>query len=386
MGRILFALAAGLATLAACDRKTGGLAAQPDAAVDADGILIGEVGSLTGAEASFGISARNGIELAIAQANAEGGVKGKKIAVRVYDDQSKPEEAANAATRLITQDRVKLILGEEASSNSLAMARKAQPAQVPMISPTSTNPKVTQVGDYIFRVCFIDPFQGLVMAKFAREHLKANTAAVLEDQKSDYSLGLTEYFTRAFRQMGGTIVAVEAYAKGDTDFRSQLTAIKGRKPDAIYIPGYYTDAGIIARQTRQLGIKATLLGGDGWRSDKLFELGGRALEGSYFSDHYSPDNPAPKVQKFLADYKAAYRTVPDSPAALGYDAAQVAIAAMRRAPDLSGPSIRLAISQTKDFEGVGGKITLDENRNAVKPAVVLQVRDGQLQYVTSVSP
>src|SRR6266849_5551138 len=190
MGRILFALAAALVTLAACDRKTSRPAAQPDAAVGADGILIGEVGSLTGAEASFGISARNGIELAIAEANAEGGVKGKKIAVRVYDDQSKPEEAANAATRLITQDRVKLILGEEASSNSLAMARKAQPAQVPMISPTSTNPKVTQVGDYIFRVCFIDPFQGLVMAKFAREHLKINTAAVLEDQKSDYSLGL----------------------------------------------------------------------------------------------------------------------------------------------------------------------------------------------------
>src|SRR5262249_9296453 len=298
----------------------------------------------------------------------------------------KPEEAANAATRLITQDRVKLILGEEASSNSLAMARKAQPAQVPMISPTSTNPKVTQVGDYIFRVCFIDPFQGLAMAKFAREDLKINTAAVLEDQKSDYSVGLTEYFTRTFRQLGGRVVAVEAYAKGDTDFRSQLTAIKRHKPDAIFIPGYYNDAGVIARQARELGIKATLLGGDGWRSDKLFELGGSAMEGSYFSDHYSPDNPAPQVQKILADYKAAYGAVPDSPAALGYDAARVAVAAMRRAPELSGPSIRDAISQTKDFEGVGGKITLDENRNAVKPAVVLQVRGGQLHYVTSVSP
>jgi branched-chain amino acid transport system substrate-binding protein len=281
---------------------------------------------------------------------------------------------------------VKLILGEEASSNSLAMAHKAQPARVPMISPTSTNPKVTEVGDYIFRVCFIDPFQGLVMAKFAREKLQIPTAAVLKDQKSDYSLGLTDYFTRAFTEMGGKIVAVEAYAKGDTDFRSQLTAIKRRKPAAIYIPGYYTDAGVIARQARELGIKATLLGGDGWRSDKLFELGGSSIDGSYFSDHYSPDNPAPQVQKFLADYRAAYGVVPDSVAALGYDAARVAIAAMRGAADLSGPSIRDAIARTKDFEGVGGKITLDKNRNAIKPAVVLQVNRGQLQYITSISP
>jgi branched-chain amino acid transport system substrate-binding protein len=353
---------------------------------DGDTILIGEVGSLTGPEASFGISTRNGIDLAVGQANAQGGVKGKKIVVRVYDDQSKPEEAANAATRLISQDGVKVILGEVASTNSLAMAQKAQPAQVPMISPSSTNPKVTLVGNYIFRVCFIDPFQGFVMAKFARENLKILKAAVLKDQKSDYSLGLTEFFTRKFTEMGGKIVTTEAYAKGDTDFRSQLTAIKGTKPEAIYIPGYYTDVGVIARQARELGIKVPLLGGDGWQSVKLFELGGSAISGSYFSDHYSPDNPAPQVQKFIADYKAAFGTVPDSLAGLGYDAANVALAAMRRAANLSNSAIRDAIAQTKDFPGVAGTISLDENRNAVKPAVVLQVAGDKLKYITTISP
>jgi branched-chain amino acid transport system substrate-binding protein len=357
-------------------------------AADGDVVLLGEVGSLTGAEASFGISTRNGIELAINQANASGGVKGKRIAVRVYDDQSKPEEAANAATRLINQDHVKVILGEVASTNSLAMAQKAQPAGVPMISPSSTNPKVTLVGNYIFRVCFIDPFQGFVMARFAHENLKATRVAVLKDQKSDYSLGLTEYFTRKFTEMGGKILATEAYAKGDTDFRSQLTAIKSLKPDAIYVPGYYNDVGIVARQARELGIpkKTPLLGGDGWRSEKLFELGGRSIDGSYFSDHYSPDNPSPTVQKFIAEYKLAYGSVPDSLAGLGYDAARVAIAAMKKAPDLTGPSIRDAIAQTKDFPGVAGTITLDENRNAVKPAVVLEVEDGKLKYITTISP
>jgi branched-chain amino acid transport system substrate-binding protein len=351
-----------------------------------DPILIGEVGSLTGSEATFGISARNGIQLAIEQANAEGGVRGRKIAVRVYDDRGKPEEAANATIRLISQDHVKVILGEEASSNSLAMAQKAQAARVPMISPSSTNPKVTQVGDYIFRASFIDPFQGLVMARFARENLKVNSVAVLEDQKSDYSLGLTEYFKRRFTEMGGKIVDIEAYAKGDTDFRSQLTAIKGHRPDAIFIPGYYTDVGIIARQARELGIKSTLLGSDGWSSDKLFELGGTALDGSYFSDHYSPENPAPQVQKFVAQYKAAYGISPDTVAGLGYDAARVAIAAMRRAKDLSGPAIRDAIAETKDFPGAAGNLTLNENRDAVKPAVVLQVDRGRLKYITSVPP
>lgn len=355
-------------------------------AADDSVILIGEVGSLTGAEATFGISTRNGIELALDEVNAAGGVKGKKVAVRVYDDQGKPEEAASAVTRLIAQDKVKVILGEVASSNSLAMAPKAQASQVPMITPSSTNPKVTAVGDYIFRVCFIDPFQGLVMAKFARENIKVSNVAILKDQKSDYSLGLADVFRTKFAEMGGKIVGEEAYSKGDSDFRSQLTVLKSKKPEAIFIPGYYSDVGVIARQARELGIKAPLLGGDGWESEKLAELGGSAIEGSYYSNHYSTEDPSPHVQKFMQAYKAKFGSEPDSLAALGYDSAMVAINAMKIAPDLSGPALRAAIAQTKDFQGVAGKITLDENRNAVKPAVVLQMVDGKPKYVATVNP
>ncbi|HEY1419017.1 MAG TPA: ABC transporter substrate-binding protein [Myxococcaceae bacterium] len=379
--------------LVGCEKKasapaapSGSTASGGTPGVTADTILIGEVGSLTGSEATFGISTRNAIELAINQVNAAGGVKGKKIEVRVYDNQSKPEEAANAANRLINQDNVLLILGEVASSNSIAMANKAQPAKVPMISNASTNPKVTEIGDYIFRVCFIDPFQGYVMAKFAHDHLKLNKVAVLRDLGSDYSQGLADVFERKFTEMGGKIVAGETYTKGSTDFRSQLTAIKRASPEAIYIPGYYNDIGLIARQARELGITAKLMGGDGWDSQKLFELGGAAVEGSYFSNHYSPDDPNPRIQKFIAAYKAAYGSVPDALAALGYDAAMVAVDAIKRAPSFDRAAIRDAIAQTKNFHGVTGSITLDEKRNATKPAVVLEVGKGQTKYVDTIAP
>jgi branched-chain amino acid transport system substrate-binding protein len=364
----------------------------PTNVASSDVILLGEVGSLTGSEATFGISTQRGIQMAIDEVNAAGGVKladgtQKKLDVRVYDDQGKPEEAANAVTRLITQDKVKVILGEVASSNSLAMAPKAQAAQVPMITPSSTNPKVTEVGDYIFRVCFIDPFQGKVMAKFASETLKVKNVAILKDNKSDYSLGLSSVFAEEFPKAGGKIVGEEAYSKGDTDFRGQLTAIKGKKPDAIYVPGYYTDVGVIARQARELGIKAPLMGGDGWESEKLFELGGSAIEGSYFSNHYSSEDPSARVQDFIKSYKAKFSgSMPDSLAALGYDAAMVAIQAMSRAKDLSGPAIKDEIAKTKDHPGVAGTITLDDKRNATKPAVVLQVKDGKTAYVATVNP
>ena len=390
--RTLLAATTAVAFLAfGCEKKSAAPAAAPQAAPApaapaGDTILIGEVFSLTGGEASFGISSRNGIEMAVKAANAAGGVKGKKLETRVYDDQSKPEEAANATTRLVNQDHVALILGEVASTHSIAMANVAQPAHVPMITPTSTNPKVTQIGDYIFRVCFIDPFQGFVMAKFARENLKLNKVAVLRDLKSDYSTGLTDVFTRKFTEMGGKIVSVETYNKGDSDFRGQLTAIKHAAPDAIYVPGYYNEVGVIARQAKELGLAVPLLGGDGWDSEKLFELGGSAMEGHYFSNHYSPEDPSPRVQSFVAAYKAAYGAVPDSLATLAYDAAGVAIAALKRAPDLSAKSIRDAIAETKDFPGVAGNITLDENRNAVKPAVVLKATHGKVEYVTTITP
>ena len=359
------------------------VAAQP---ADDGEILIGEVGSMSGSEAAFGQSTHNGIQLAVDEANAAGGVKGKKLKVRTYDDQSKPEEAAAATTRLITQDKVKVILGEVASSNSLAMAPLAQEARIPMITPSSTNPAVTEKGDYIFRVCFIDPFQGYVMAKFARETLKMNKAAILKDVKSAYSVGLTEVFERKFTELGGKIVAIESYSKGDTDFRAQLTSLKKLKPEGVYIPGYYNDVGPIARQAKELGLKVVLMGGDGWDSEKLFELGGPAVEGAYVSNHYSAEDPSPNVQNFIKKYQAAHNTTPDSLAALGYDAAKVAIDAMQRAEDLSGPKLRDAIAQTKDFPGVAGNITLNEKRDAVKPSVVLQVKDGKFKYVSTVTP
>lgn len=363
---------------------TGGTATPTP--TDSNTIVIGEVGSLTGAQATFGTSTRNGIDLAIEQVNAAGGVNGKKLEVRVYDDQGKPDEAANATVRLITQDKVKVILGEVASTNSLAMAEKAQASQVPMITPSSTNETVTAKGDYIFRVCFIDPFQGFAMAKFARDTLKLNNVAVLEDNKSAYSLGLSDSFTRQFTEMGGKIVGKETFSQGDTDFRAQLTAIKKLKPDGVYVPGYYTDVGLIARQARELGIKATMLGGDGWESEKLFELGGSAVNGSYYTNHYSPDTPNPATQKFIAAYKAKYGSVPDSLAALGYDAAMVAVDAMKRAKSLNGPDLRDAIAQTKNFEGAAGTINLNDKRDAVKPAVVLKVEDGKTTFAASVSP
>ncbi|MFT3840568.1 MAG: ABC transporter substrate-binding protein [Myxococcaceae bacterium] len=351
-----------------------------------DVILIGEVGSVTGPQAAFGISTRNGVELAVEEANGAGGVKGKKLAVRLYDDQSKPEEAAGATTRLINQDHVAVIIGEVASSNSLAMAPLAQGAQVPMITPSSTNPKVTEIGDYIFRVCFIDPFQGYVMAKYAKEDLKLSNVAILKDVKSAYSEGLADVFSRKFTELGGKIVGTEAFAQGDSDFRAQLTALKKLKPDGLYVPAYYNDVGVIARQAKELGLKSVMMGGDGWDSDKVFELGGSAVDGAYFSDHYSPEDPSPTVQNFITRYKAKYQIVPDSMAALGYDAARVAIEAMKRAPDLKGPALRDEIAKTKDFPGVAGTITMNEKRDAVKPAVVLTIKDGKFAYVSTVKP
>ncbi len=395
-------LLAAVATLAVfsvgCEKKTDANTKPPEPrpadakpvvdakAADSDTILLGEVGSLTGSEAAFGISTRNGIELALEEVNATGGVKGKKVAVRVYDDQSKPEEAAAAATRLVTQDKVVAILGEVASSNSLAMAPKAQAGQVPMVSPSSTNPKVTEVGDYIFRVCFIDPFQGAVMARYAKEKLAFTRVAILTDKKSAYSEGLTEVFKSKFTGLGGAIVGVEAYSKGDTDFRAQLTNVKKLKPEGLYVPGYYQDVALIAEQAKELGLKVTMMGGDGWDSEKLFELGGTAVEGSYVSNHYSADDPSPRVQDFIRKYQAKFKVTPDSLAALGYDSAMVVIEAMKRAPDLSGPSLRDAIAATKDFPGVAGTITLDANRNPVKPAVVLKVEGGKFKYVDTVAP
>jgi branched-chain amino acid transport system substrate-binding protein len=255
-----------------------------------------------------------------------------------------------------------------------------------MVTPSSTNPKVTELGDYIFRVCFIDPFQGSVMAKFALDTLKAKKVAILRDIKSDYSVGLANFFTETFKKGGGAIVIDQSYSGGDMDFKSQLTSIRAKAPDAIFVPGYYTEVGLIGRQARELGIKVPMMGGDGWDSEKLTEIGGTSLNGSYFSNHYSSENQAPEVQEFIKSYKETYNAVPDALAAMGYDATRVLADAMSRAPSLSPLDVRKELAQTKDFPGVTGKITINSERNAVKPAVVLKVDNGQFKYQATVHP
>lgn len=349
-------------------------------------IRVGEVGSMTGAEATFGTSTHRGVMLAFDEVNESGGVQGKKIQVVSVDDQGKPEEAATAITKLITQDKVVAVLGEVASSRSIAMAPIAQQYKVPMISPSSTNPKVTELGDYIFRVCFIDPFQGLVMARFATEKLKIKRVAILRDSKNDYSVGLADVFTESFKKMGGTIVEDKSYSAGDIDFKSQLTSIGASQPEAIYVPGYYTDVGLIARQAGELGIKVPLMGGDGWDSPKLREIGGNYINGSYFSNHYSSDDQSPQVQKFIADFKKKYNEIPDGLAAMGYDAAKVLVEAIKKVGIDSPDSLRQAIAQTKNFPGVTGTISIDEKRNASKSAVILKIEEGQYKYQTTINP
>ena len=371
------------------DKGAGGSTTAPAGGGAASGsgpILVGHFGSMTGSEATFGQSTDNGIRLAVKEQNAAGGVKGRMIEIKTYDDQGKSQEAGTTVTRLITDDKVAAVLGEVASSLSLAGGRVAQQYGVPMISPSSTNPQVTQIGDKIFRVCFLDPFQGWVEAKFARETLKANTAAILYDQAQAYSKGLAQYFKEAFVQMGGTITTEQAFTGGDQDFSAQLTTIRQTNPDVILVPGYYTDAGNVAIQVRKLGLKAPMLGGDGWDSTQLAAIGKDAIEGSYFSNHYSFQEKRPEVENFVSKYEAAHGQKPDGLAALGYDAARLLFDAMGRAASLDGTALAKAIAETKDFPGVTGKITIDAERNAKKSAVIVQMKGGIPVYVTTIEP
>lgn len=365
----------------ACERRGTGTTAS-----DTGPILVGYYGDLSGRTSSFGQSTKNGVEMAADEINKAGGINGRTIQIITEDDQGEPNKAATVVTKLINQDKVHAILGEVASSNSLAAAPKAQEAKVPMISPSSTNPAVTQVGDYIFRVCFIDPFQGEVMAKFSANNLKAKRAAILYDFNSDYSRGLFQFFKRSFTGLGGQIVTEQSYTQGDRDFSGQLTAIRAATPDVIYVPGYYGEVGVISNQAKQLGIKAPLLGGDGWDAPQLWELGGASLNGNYISNHYSVDDPSPAIQKFVADYKARFNILPDALAALGYDSMKVLGDAIQRAGTTESVKLRDAIAQTKDFPGVTGRITIDQERNAVKPAVVLKLQDSKFVYETTISP
>lgn len=349
-------------------------------------ILIGEFSSLTGTAGAFGTSTHQGLGLAVEEINSTGGVLGKKIRVQTEDDQSKPEEAATAVTKLINRDKVKAVIGEVASGRSLAAAPICQSNSIPMITPSSTNPKVTQVGDYIFRVCFIDPFQGTVCANFAFNSLKVKRVAILKDVKNEYSIGLTEFFTNKFKELGGTIVAEQAYSEGDNDFKAQLTALKASDPEIIFLPGYYGEAALIIKQARELKINIPFLGGDGWDSAKLLEIGGEAMNGTYYCNHYTPDDTSAIVRGFVEKYKAKYNVVPDAIAALAYDAGRILFAAMQRAGTTDGVKVRDQIASTKNFPGVAGVVTIDANRNATKSAVIIQIQNQKLGYKETILP
>lgn len=372
MFRVL--LVSSLILLSACTKK------------ESNEIVIGHFASMTGSEATFGQSTDEGIRLAIDEANAAGGIKGKKIKLITLDNQGKPEEAASVVTRLIEQENVIALLGEVASSRSLAAAPIAQSKKVPMLTPSSTNPKVTEVGDFIFRACFIDPFQGTVMAKFAWENLKVKKVAILRDVKSDYSVGLADFFAAKFKELGGEVVADLSYQSQDVDFKAQLTQIKSKNADAIFVPGYYTEVGLIARQTRELGIKVPMMGGDGWDSPKLFEIGKEAVNGGYFSNHYSTESKDPAAVEFMAKYKAKYNKQPDGLSSVAYDATKMLLQAMSNTTELTRQSVRDQLALIKEFQGATGKISIDQNRNAVKSAVVVQVDGTNNKYITTINP
>jgi branched-chain amino acid transport system substrate-binding protein len=349
-------------------------------------LLVGLVGALSGSEAELGQSIRDGALLAVEQANAQGGVRGRRVELRAYDSQGRPEEAARATVRLVSQDGAVLIVGGDTSGSTLAMAPVAARAQVPLVTPSATSPRVTQEGGpYVFRVCFVDSFQGAALARLAADEGFARVA-VLVDMKSDYSVGLAHEFETRFVARGGTLAGTATYAGGDSDFRAQLTRLKGTHPDALFIPGYYSDGAAIALQARQLGLNVPLLAGDGWDSPGLVQLGGQAVEGSQFTTHFAPDNPTPKVQAFLQDFQKRFGREPPMGAALGYDAARIGLDALRRAPAGKGPQLRDALAHTATFDGVTGLITFGQQRDALKSAMVLRIRGGHGVFVTELSP
>jgi branched-chain amino acid transport system substrate-binding protein len=367
MKRILLSLALIGSLLFAFACQTGG---------GGDKVRIGVFMSLTGTTANFGISSVNGIKMAADEINSAGGINGKQVELLVQDDRSDASEAATIVTKFVTQDQVHAILGEVASSRSIAAAPIAQNAKIPMLTPSSTNPEVTKKGDFIFRSCFIDPVQGAAIAQFAARTLNAKRAAIMVDRKNDYSTGLEKVINETFTRMGGQIVATQSYQEGDQDFNAQLTSLKGANPEVIFVPGYYNDVGLIAKQARDKGITVPLVGGDGWDSAQLYAIGGSALDGSFFTNHYSPFDTDPKVQKFVSDYKARYNSSPDALAATAYDAAKIMFDAIKRANSLDGAAIRNALAATNEYPGVTGNVTFNADRDAVKPIIMIEIKPG----------
>jgi len=380
---LLLALAVALTGCRGSESDKGssaGTASTSGGSTSSDAIPIGEYGSMTGKQATFGQSTHQGIQLAIDEINGAGGLNGKQLQIVGPEDTASQAQNAETAVKRLMSSKVIAVLGEVASSGSMAAAPVCQQSQIPMISPSSTNPKVTEIGDYIFRVCFIDPFQSAVVAKFAKDTLKAKTAAIFYDAGQAYSVGFRDNFKQPFEAGGGKIVAEASYSEDDKDYKAALTSLKSANPDVILIPGYYTQAGSIAKQARDMGITVPLLGGDGWDSEELFTYAGAGVGNCFFSDHMSADDPNPTVQNFVKAYQAKYSKVPDALAALGYDAAKLLYDAMKRAKSLGGSDLRDAIAQTKDFDGVTGKITINAQRNADKPAVIIEAANNKFKF------
>jgi branched-chain amino acid transport system substrate-binding protein len=352
----------------------------------ANAIPVGLYGYKTGETANFGISCEKGVTLAVEEVNKAGGVLGRPLSVVSLDDGGKADAARTDVIKLIDESKVVAVLGEVASTRSKAGAPYCQQKKIPMITPASTNVEVTQIGDYIFRVCYTDDVQGSVMANFAVDDLKLKSAAVMEDLASDYSKGLSAEFQKAFKAKGGSIVGVSSYASSDLDYKAQLSDLLGKKPEVLFVPGYYGQVGTIARQARELGFKGPLLGGDGWVSDKLIPSAGNALEGCYFANHYSEEDKDPTVQSFISAFKGRFNNeTPDAMAALGYDAAKVLADAIKRAGATDAAKLRDAIAATHAFKGVTGVITINAARNAVKPITVIAIKNGGFHFAKRVS-
>jgi branched-chain amino acid transport system substrate-binding protein len=355
-------------------------------------IVIGGMAPTTGNVATFGVGQRNAYQLAVDQVNAAGGLKvggtQRKIKLLFEDEQNSPEVGATVARKLINQDKVVGILGPTNTKVCLAVGPITQENRVPMVTPTCTNPKVTLVGDYVFRAGFIDTFQGAVGAYFVYETLGKRKAGVLFDNGNDYSKGLASYFKDAFEKLGGKVVAYESFTDEEktVDFRPQLIRIRSAAPDVIYTSNYYGAAALIAKQSQEMGLKVPLVGGDGFDSPDLVRIGGPSVEGVHFTNFYSQDDPSPEVQNFIKAYRAKYNETPDAYAAQGYGAAQILFDAIRRAGKTDGPSIRAALANTKGLKTVAGEISFDANRNPTKPAVILQIKNGKQNFVKRVSP
>jgi branched-chain amino acid transport system substrate-binding protein len=353
-------------------------------------IPVGVNAELTGSKPTVGDSCKKAAELLAAQVNQAGGIKvgEKKYPLKLFveDNEDKAESAAAASQKLISQNNVLAIIGPNASGNAIPAARICEDAGVIMITPWSTNPKTTEGKKYVFRACFIDDFQGQVMAKFARDNLQAKTAAVLYDVASEYNKGIAEFFKKFFEAAGGKVVAFESYTKDDKDFSSQLTSIKAANPDVLFLPNYYNEVPLQAQQARRLGLTCPFIGSDSWGSEELLRLGAKDLEGAFFSTHYAPDIATPKAQKFIKDYEAKYGKKPDDVAALTYDACQLLCAAIAQAQSLDRKKVRDALASIQKFEGVTGKMDFKTKNDPVKSAVILQIKDGKFKYHAAVQP